>query len=247
MSAAQLSTEHEIQSAYSGERMASAYVANRFQSELNRLLHERQVATVNHVMEFVRPAKSLEIAPGPGRVTRDVKPAGSLTCLEFNEGMIAEGRANCRNGAEFVQGNAFELPFEDSEFDFVYSFRFVRHFHTADRTRLYEQIANVLKPGGTLVFDAVNVFQSQPLRAANPESYPVYDVLYQRDELIKELAIAGFEEIQLEAVQKRYRWQYLSETLVAPRSRSLNRMIVRALETLPARDGLEWIVTCRRA
>lgn len=242
-----LSTETEIQSAYSGERVASSYVADRFQSELNRLLHERQVAAVNRVMSDIRPAHSLEIAPGPGRVTRDVKPAGKLTCLEFNEGMIAEGRQNCRNGAEFLQGNAFELPFEPSSFALAYTFRFIRHFHDDDRSRLYAQISRVLKPGGTLVFDAVNERQSKPFRDANPESYPVYDVLYHEAELRHELANAGFTDVRLEPIQKRYRWQYLSETLIAPRSRTLNRMIVRGLEALPAHDGLEWIVTCRRA
>ena len=247
MSTAQLSSEHEIQSAYSGERMAAAYVANRFHSELNRLLHERQVAAVNRVMQFERPAQTLEIAPGPGRVTRDVTPFGNLTCLEFNEGMIAEGRQACRNGAEFVQGNAFELPFESGDFDFVYTFRFIRHFHEDDRARLYQQIGNVLKPGGLLVFDAVNERLSQPLRNADPESYPVYDVLYREADLRHELSAAGFTDIQLVAVQKRCRWQYLSETLIGPRSRALNRMIVRGLESLPARDGLEWVVICRRA
>lgn len=246
MSSAQLCTEAEIQSAYSGERMASSYVADRFQSELNRLLHERQVAAVNRVMREAQPRHVLEIAPGPGRVTRDVRPAGKLTCLEFNEGMIAEGQANCRNGAEFVQGNAFELPFEPGQFDFAYTFRFIRHFHDEDRSRLFAQIQRVLKPGATLVFDAVNERQSQPFRDANPESYPVYDVLYRESDLRAELTAAGFTDIRLEAIQKRYRWQYLSETLIAPRSPALNRMIVRGLEALPARDGLEWIVTCCR-
>lgn len=247
MSTAQLCTESEIQNAYSGERMASSYVANRFQSELNRLLHERQVAAVNRVMSDARPGHSLEIAPGPGRVTRDVRPAAKLTCLEFNEGMIAEGQANCRNGAEFVQGNAFELPFEPSSFDFAYTFRFIRHFHDDDRSRLYAQISRVLKPGGMLVFDAVNERQSKPFRDANPESYPVYDVLYREADLRNELTAAGFTDIKLEAIQKRYRWQYLSETLIAPRSQMLNQLIVRGLEAMPSRDGLEWIVTCRRA
>ena len=247
MTTAQLSSEHEIQSAYSGTRTASAYVGERFRSELNRVLHERQVAAVNHVMQTARPAQALEIAPGPGRVTRDVRPAGQLTCLEFNEGMIEEGRRACRNGAEFVQGNAFELPFEPGTFDFAYTFRFIRHFHDDDRSRLYAQIASVLKPGGTLVFDAVNERQSKPLRDATPESYPVYDVLYREADLRSELTAAGFTDIQLEVVQKRYRWQYLSETLIGPRSRGLNRLIVRGLEALPARDGLEWIVTCRRS
>lgn len=247
MSTAQLCTEHEIQSAYSGEHTAVSYVENRFQSELNSLLHEQQVAAVNHVMSEVRPQHTLEIAPGPGRVTRDVRPAGQLTCLEFNEGMIEEGRRACHNNAEFVQGNAFELPFEPSTFDFAYTFRFIRHFHDDDRSRLYAQIASVLKPGGRLVFDAVNQLQSQPLRDANPEYYPVYDVLYREADLRSELAAACFTDVRLEVVQKRYRWQYLSETLIAPRSRALNRLIVRGLEALPASDGLEWIVTCRRA
>ena len=247
MTTAQLCTETEIQSAYSGERMAASYVANRFQSELNLLLHERQVAAVNRVMTDAHPAQTLEIAPGPGRVTRDVRPANQLTCLEFNEGMIEEGRYACRNGAEFVQGNAFELPFEPNTFDFAYTFRFIRHFHDDDRSRLYEQIANVMKPRGTLVFDAVNERQSKPLRDANPESYPVYDVLYREADLRRELTAAGFTDIRLESVQKRYRWQYLSETLIAPRSKAVNRVIVRGLEALPASDGLEWIVTCRRS
>lgn len=246
MSVAQLRSEAEIQSAYSGDQMASSYVANRFHSELNRMLHTDQVAAINHVMRTCNPSRTLEIAPGPGRVTRDVVPSGNLTCLEFNKGMIAEGRANCRNGAEFIEGNAFELPFETAAFDFIYTFRFIRHFETDDRFRLYQQISSVLRPGGTLCFDAVNERQSKPFRDAHPESYPIYDVLYREADLRRELEDAGFTDVRLQAVQKRYQLQYLCETLVAPRSTLLNRLIVRGLEALPSRDGLEWIVTCRR-
>ncbi len=246
MTTASLSTEHEIQSAYHGTDLAEAYVAERFESELNRLLHESQVEAVHEVMRSHRPEATLEIAPGPGRVTRDTRPAGTLTCLEFNEGMIAEGRRNTGDSVEWVQGNAFELPFE-SQFGFVYSFRFIRHFKHEDRQRLYEQIRNVLQPDGWLVFDAVNVVQSKPLRDANPEAYPVYDKLYERQELIDELTAAGFTDISLKTVQRFYSWQLRSQILVGPRSKWLNRCLIRGLETLPRRDGLEWVVTCRRA
>jgi len=242
----QLSTEHEIQTAYRGTELAGNYLARRFESELNRVLHEQQVNVVNSVMSSRRPCRTLEIAPGPGRLTRDVRPAGTLTCLEFNEGMIAEGQRHCPGSVEWVQGNAFELPF-DHTFEFVYSFRFIRHFHAADRQRLYEQIRCVLPSGGWFVMDAVNRPQSQPLRDAAPESYPVFDELYARADLIDELHAAGFDQIELTPVQKFYHWQLRSQTLIGPRSSRLNRWIIRGLEALPRRDGLEWVVTCRRA
>ncbi len=241
-----ISSEADIQNAYSGTKVAEAYVAGRFESELNRLLHRKQVGAVNKVMMEHLPTRSLEIAPGPGRVTRDVTPTGHLTCLEFNEGMIEQGKQNCLNVNEWVQGNAFELPF-DEPFEFVYTYRFIRHFKQEDRNRLYDQIKNVLTPGGYLVFDAVCEQFSKPIREARPEDYPIYDKLYQHGELLKELAGAGFKVAKLIPTQKFFKWQYLSQVLVGPRANWLNRLIVNGLEALPRRDGLEWIVVCRRA
>jgi len=242
----QVCSEEGIQDAYQGTEFAQQYVSRRFESELNRVLHEAQVEAVNRVMREHRPEQALEIAPGPGRVTRDVVPCGSLTCLEYNEGMIETGRQNCRSDINWVQGNAFELPFEQ-EFGFVYSYRFVRHFHQEDRNRFYEQVRNELHPGGLLVFDAVNQPLSQPLRDRKPEQYPIYDKLYQRDELMKEVTAAGFEILSLTPVQKFPRTQYASQVVLGPRSGLLNKLVIRSLEALPLRDGLEWIVTCRRA
>jgi SAM-dependent methyltransferase len=169
-----------------------------------------------------------------------------LVCLEFNEGMIEQGKLSCGSQVEWIRGNAFQLPFENL-FDLVYTFRFVRHFHHADRDRLYSEVRRVLRPGGWLVLDAVNERVSRPLREARPEDYPVYDKLYRADELTDELTRAGFSDIRLEPVQKCFSLQSRSQTLVGPRSRWLNRMIITALERLPRREGLEWIVTCRRA
>lgn len=238
------STESEIQASYAGHDFAEGYVKNRFVSEIGRLLHDRQVAAVNGHIQTHRPVRVLEIAPGPGRITREIRPAGELVCLEFNEGMIAEGRRACQNGARFVQGNAFELPFEH-EFDLIYSFRFIRHFHREDRFRLYEQVKKALKPGGWLIMDAVNRRLSEPLRVADPAAYPIYDKLYDENELKREMAECGLETTKLETVQKRYDLQFKSQVLLGPRVNWLNRMVIRGLERLPSRDGLEWIITCR--
>jgi SAM-dependent methyltransferase len=161
--------------------------------------------------------------------------------------MIEQGRAACPpDHCTWVRGNGFQLPV-GPHFDLAYTFRFVRHFHRADRERLYAELRRALRPGGWLVLDAVNRRISEPLRQAHPEEYPVYDQLYHPAELLEELAQAGFGEITLEPVQKRWTLQSRCQTLLGPRMGWLNRFVIRALERLPARDGLEWIVTCRRA
>lgn len=239
------SSPEEIQAAYSGSAVAAGYVRQRFESELNQLLHDRQRAAVQRAIDRVRPAHALEIAPGPGRLTRDVKPPGSLVCLEYNWGMIDQGRAACGARAFWVRGNGFHLPFAP-HFDLVYSFRFVRHFHREDRERLYAEVRRVLNPGGLFVMDAVNEAVSRPLREASPKDYPIYDELYRPEALRAELRGAGLEPLGLRPVQKCLRWQSRSQVLLGPRANWLNRLVIRALERLPWRDGLEWVVTCRR-
>jgi SAM-dependent methyltransferase len=241
-----LATEQEIKASYRGDNVASKYVAQRFHSELHRLLHDRQVDVVQRLIDRVQPAWALEIAPGPGRLTRDIRPVGRLACLEYNEGMIEQGRPACGSQVLWVRGDGFRLPFGPS-FDLVYTFRFVRHFHHADRQRLYAEIRRVLRPGGYLVMDAVNERISRPLREANPQDYPIYDELYQPEVLRAELQQAGLEPIELQPVQRCYGWQYRSQVLLGPRANWLNRLVIRGLERLSPCDGLEWIVTCRRA
>jgi SAM-dependent methyltransferase len=242
-----LATEAEIQQAYSGEWTAARYVRDRFTSQLYRLLHEKQVRAVQRVFDRALPQSALEIAPGPGRISRDVRPPGRLVCLEYNGGMIAEGQAACGGRAQWVQGNAFDLPFAAGQFEMAFSFRFVRHFHLPDRRRLYDGIRRVLRPGGYFVMDAVNERVSGPLRRRDPAGYTIHDELYSPDRLRAELADAGFEVVRLEPVQKCFGWQCRSQILLGPRADWLNRLVIRALERLPFRDGLEWIVTCRRA
>ncbi len=241
-----LASEREIQQAYGGERTAARYVRDRFSIPLYRLLHDKQVRAVQRLIDRMRPQATLEIAPGPGRITRDIRTTGRLVALEFNEGMIAQGRVACGDRVQWVRGNAFALPFGDW-FDLVYSFRFVRHFHRPDRERLYAEVRRVLRPGGHFVMDAVNARLSRPLRDARPEEYPVYDELYRPEELRDELAENGLELVALEPVQKFFRWQSRSQVLIGPRANWLNNVVIRGLERLPSREGLEWVVTCRRA
>jgi ubiquinone/menaquinone biosynthesis C-methylase UbiE len=241
-----ISSTSGIAKLYQGREVAEKYVRERFATEIGRLVHGRQIKFVNQMILALRPRRVLEIAPGPGRLTRDVKFQATLICLEYNEGMIDHGRSVCNEQATWVRGDGFQLPFRQV-FDLAYSFRFVRHFHRKDRERLYSEIKRVLRPGGYFLMDAVNERFSKPLRIAHPEEYPVYDKLYRPDELRKELNMAGLETMGLLPVQKYFSWQCRSQTFLGPRSRWANRMVIWALERLPRSEGLEWLVTCRRS
>jgi SAM-dependent methyltransferase len=238
--------EDVLRAAYAGEDVAADYSQRRFGTELNRLLHDRQVAAVQRAIQRLRPLRMLEIAPGPARVTADVKPSGVLACLEYSDAMIVRGRTASPPAARWVRGDAFHLPFRQC-FGLTYSFRFVRHFRRDDRMRLYAEVWRVLEPGGHFLLDAVNERVSRPLRTAHPDDYPHYDELYRPVELRDELAAAGFELTALEPLQRWYALQYRSQVFIGPRAAWLNRQVIRALERLPRREGLEWIVTCRRA
>lgn len=68
---------------------------------------------------------------------------------------ITEGRAN------FVVGNATDLPFSDQEFDFIISFAVLHHIPSEDlRKRYFSEIRRVLRPGGKVKIIVWNLFNS---------------------------------------------------------------------------------------
>jgi len=242
-----------IRNAYRDERVAREYIGNRFVEPLGALLHARQVSAVRHAIAAQRAERVLEIAPGPGRLTVDVMPAverrgARAVLVEASAQMLAEARVRLGDakGCRIVQGDAFNLPL-GPVFDLVYVFRLIRHFRAAERAAIYRQIAKVLKPGGVLIFDAVNETVSAPLRANAPDGeYAHYDALMRPEQLDVELGDAGLDLIALDGVQHRYPALARLQTLVAPRSRLLARAAMEITDRFAGGRPLEWIVTCRR-
>lgn len=244
-------TKSEIQEYYRDETRADGYVGNRFKEPLGALLHDRQVGRVRGFIDAIPQGEVLEIACGPARLTSELRPptTGNGVAVDASGPMLqVAARRIAEEGSDawrFIQGDAFNLPFSE-RFDLVYSFRLIRHFETEDRSKLYGEILRVLKPGGRLVFDAVHEKVSAPLRAATPDGYPVYDVLYNAGELEAELAKAGFSDIRLEPVQRHYGVLHKLQTLVAPRSRVIARTAMEFVDRFCFGAPLEWVVTCRR-
>jgi SAM-dependent methyltransferase len=242
----------DIREAYRDAAVAETYIDQRFGQPLGALLHSRQVRFLKRLLAKQRPGRVLEIAPGPARLTTAVAswlPRGT-TILDASAPMLAQARRRLTGSTgwegRFIQGDAFHLPFR-SEFDVVYTFRFIRHFEAESRLSLYGQIVKVLRPRGLLVFDVVNETVSGPLRErAKPGEYRHYDALLRPAGLTAELAQAGLQLVSLDGVQRRYSLLSRMQSLVAPRSRLLARGAMEVVARLGG-EPLEWIATCRRA
>lgn len=240
-----IASEQAVKEYYSETARAEQYVEDRFVHPLYRILHQQQIAVVQAGIKEVSPKRVLEVAPGPGRLTAHLKDVPGLVCVEFNEAMIKIGRERAP-WADWRQGDAFHLDFND-EFDLLYTFRFIRHFRRDDRRRLLANLARALKPGGLLIFDAVNAKVSLPLRAAAPSDYPVYDELYDSiDDLRAELSEHGFAVVKTVPVQKRLSLQLSIGSILGPRIPSLANRLVAWLERLPGGEPLEWVVVAKK-
>lgn len=102
--------------------------------------------------------KGLDICCGTGMLTMEQAQAAGLTGenigLDFSENMLAVAEQNVaqfelRDNITFIQGNAMDLPFEDSKFDCAtvgWGLRNVPDIFTT-----VNEMVRVVKPGGKVV------------------------------------------------------------------------------------------------
>jgi len=246
-----ISGRDDIRKAYEDDRVAGEYVASRFETPLGALLHARQIRVVRDLIRAEGIERAVEIAPGPARLAVDVVPAlAHATLVDASAQMLAEARKRLAarglaGRVSLVRADAFKLPLKATR-DLVYTFRLIRHFERDDRVRLYKQIATVLRPGGWLVFDAVNERVSAPMRArAKPGEHVHFDALLRPESIAEELRESGFTLTSLIGVQRRFSALMTCQIYLAPRSAALAR---GAMEIIDRSGGepLEWVVVCRR-
>jgi len=251
----QASEEQSVAALYRNAEVAETYVEKRFAFSWSRLLHEIQVMQINGVIDECHPEITVELAPGPARLTTEVRGVRKGVLIEYSQEMLVQAKRRLEARGlgplwEVRQGNAFHLEAQHLQCNFLYTFRFIRHFKDEDRTRLYRNIHSCLKPGGLLMFDVVNKMVRQKLDA-KIDSKPngeleVYDVTYSIEEFRKEMADHGFTLLYLKPVIRHFELQsWMSHTLDR-RIGKLADCLVRLLEKIPSHNPLEWIALCRK-
>jgi SAM-dependent methyltransferase len=235
---------------YRDPRIVERYLADRFASPLGALLHARQSAIVERTLSALPSRRVLEVAAGPARFLPELaRHSARAVFVDLSLPMLCAARAAAAAtpiAGAWVAADAASLPLRDAAFDLTLAFRFLRHLDDPTRMRIYDELARVVAPGGTLLFDAVNERVSAAVRRAAPSTHPLPDRLYREADLRDEVRATRFELVSLTPVQRRYPLARRLQILIAPRSRRLASWLIGRIEK-GGGEPLEWVVECRRA
>ena len=239
-----------IKGFYDDPNVVDSYLEKRTAQPLSSVLHQLEVAFITQVIESRSVAQLLDLAPGPARLSAELKPPPLAVAMDFSPNMLSEARRRTvalGKKWHLVQGDGYKLPFAGESFDLVYSLRFIRRFDSQRRNRLYSEIRRVLRPGGAFIMDAQNRAVALPYRTARGlDKYPVYDELYLRHELVRELEENGFEVVRLEGMMRRFALQSRLNRLRHLRLSAPARFLIRLLEYANDANPSTWMVLCQK-
>jgi SAM-dependent methyltransferase/uncharacterized protein YbaR (Trm112 family) len=117
------------------------------------------------------PIPTIGLPPGEGRSLLDLGCNWGRWCVAAARagyrpvgidpslgGAMAARRVGRQLGLDmrFVVGDARWLPFAEASFDVVWSYSVLQHFSKADARQALDQVAQVLKPGGTVKIQMAN-------------------------------------------------------------------------------------------
>ena len=103
---------------------------------------ENEVAVLAEVIAALPPARTLDVACGTGFLTRHLR--GDIVGLDQSERMLAVAREQ-GPAARFVQGDALALPFDDDEFDRLFTSYFYCHLEADERRRFLAEARRVAR------------------------------------------------------------------------------------------------------
>ncbi|MFO0645397.1 MAG: methyltransferase domain-containing protein [Polyangiales bacterium] len=101
---------------------------------------------------LARGARVLEVGCGTGLILeRIARVAERAEGIDLSPGMLEQAR---QRGLSVREGSATELPFADSSFDLVYSYKVLAH--VPDIEKALAEMARVTRPGGTILAEFYN-------------------------------------------------------------------------------------------
>lgn len=101
---------------------------------------EEEVEQLAEVVASLPPKRTLDVACGTGFLTRRLR--GEVVGLDQSPRMLEEARRQAPR-AQFVRGDALELPFPDASFERVFTAHFYGHLEPAERERFLGEARRV--------------------------------------------------------------------------------------------------------
>jgi ubiquinone/menaquinone biosynthesis C-methylase UbiE len=148
---------------------------------------DEEVAVLAELIAALPPKRTLDVACGTGFLTRYLR--GDVVGLDQSERMLGVAREEVP-AARFVEGDALALPFDDGEFERIFTSYFYCHLEDADRTRFLAEARRVAPelvvvasvPGAG---DPLERFEERVLKDGS--RWTVYKRVFTGDQLAAEL------------------------------------------------------------
>jgi len=153
--------------------------------ERDSFLRER--ADLEQLLAGLEPAHTFDVACGTGFLTRHLP--GDVVGLDQSDAMLDVAREQAPN-VEFVQGDAFALPFEDDSFERMFTGHFYGHLEPPQRDAFLSEARRVARE--LVVADAARrpnhepeEWQQRPV--ADGTTWPVFKRFLLPEQLAGEL------------------------------------------------------------
>jgi ubiquinone/menaquinone biosynthesis C-methylase UbiE len=133
------------------------------------------------------PKRTLDVACGTGFMTQHLR--GEVTGLDQSAAMLEVAREQVPD-ATFVQGDALDLPFEDSEFQRLFTSYFYCHLEEPDRDRFLAEarrVADELVIVGSHAQAGEELHRWETRRLRDGSEWQVYKRVFVPDELAAEI------------------------------------------------------------
>lgn len=172
----------------------SWYDDDRF-SKYFSVVNELETELIN---KYAQDKEALEIGCGTGIILNEVnKSARKAMGVDLSDGMLEQAR---KKGLDVQQASATKLPFEDSVFDTVYSFKVLPHI--PDIKEAVMEITRVVRDDGTLVLEFYNPFSIKYLtnRMSSFFGKKVY-IRYDTVSRIKQYMPAGWRIVRIRGIR----------------------------------------------
>ncbi len=170
----------------------------------NRRIHPGVFRGLLEVSQITANEAALEVGCGTGNYITALQEATGCQAwgIDPSEGMLSQALARGAQ-VQFGPGSAEQLPFEDRQFDLVFSVDVIHHVDA--QPAYYREAYRVLKPGGqvcTVTDSEWIIRRRQPLANYFPETVEVELARYPSMERLNILMqSAGFADLREEMVE----------------------------------------------
>lgn len=145
--------------------LAKSYDSRRYEGPMAEFRLSYVLKTITEMIEPTPNMKILDVATGTGKGALALAGSNAaIVGVDFTESMLQNAQRKTKateyTNVEFVRGNAAKLPFGTNTFDVVISLNFLHLFRSVSRQRIFvEEMHRVLRPGGTLLIELINLYQ----------------------------------------------------------------------------------------